>query len=177
MSDAKRLYVLRHAKSSWDDPVLPDHERPLSRRGQKAVALLAEHVQGIGLEPAVILCSPARRTRETLAGVLPGHDALIEPELYGASANDLLNRLTRLPAGTESVMIVGHNPSVQSLVLKLAGPAAPPARNGEDESPLQMIERKFPTAALATLAILGEWAQLRPGAAALLDYVRPKALA
>ncbi len=169
MTDARLLYVLRHAKSSWEDEALPDHERPLSGRGRRAVALLAEHARARGIDPELVLCSSARRTRETIAGVLPDREALVEPELYGASAAALIERLRQVPASTRSVMLVGHNPSVQRLVLTLAAPA-------DGDGGLADIERKFPTGALAALALAGDWPQLAPGKAELLDYVRPKSL-
>jgi phosphohistidine phosphatase len=166
MSDAKQLFVLRHAKSSWDDPGLPDRDRPLAPRGRRAVKLLAAHVREAGIEPALVLCSPARRTRETLEGVSLGRDRQIETELYGATAADLLGRLRRIPASTPSVMLIGHNPSLQVLVLRLAA-------SGDG---LDAVRNKFPTAALATLTFDGAWSELRPGAAELAAYVRPKDL-
>jgi phosphohistidine phosphatase len=173
---AKHLYVLRHAKSSWDDELIPDHDRPLSGRGRKATALLAEHVRNRGIEPGLVLCSSARRTVETLEGVLPGHSGLIEPALYGASCGQLIERLRAVPPQLSSVLIVGHNPAMQMLVLKLASP--PGRAAGADPDPqLRQIERKFPTGALATLTFEGTWSGLAPASARLLDYVRPKALA
>jgi phosphohistidine phosphatase len=166
MSDAKQLFVLRHAKSSWDDPGLPDRDRPLAPRGRRAVKLLAAHVREAGIEPALVLCSPARRTRETLEGVSPGGDRQIETELYGATAADLIDRLRRIPASTRSVMLIGHNPSLQLLVLRLAA-------HGDG---LDAVRNKFPTAALATLTFDGPWSELGPGAAELAAYVRPKDL-
>jgi phosphohistidine phosphatase len=172
----KLLYVLRHAKSSWDDALLSDHDRPLSPRGYKAVRLLAEHVRAVEVDPALVLCSSARRTQETLHGVLDGHPASIEPELYGASWRQLIERLRGVPANTPSVMVIGHNPAVQMLVLKLATePGSSPLHDAPD-SALGQIERKFPTGALATLELHSDWAGLAPHTATLLDYVRPKAL-
>src|SRR5690242_6830920 len=83
MPAARKLFVLRHAKSSWDDPSVNDHERPLAPRGQRATKLLANHVRSHEIQPQLVLCSSARRTRETLDGVAPGGEVLIEPQLYG----------------------------------------------------------------------------------------------
>src|SRR5437763_11388296 len=69
MPSSKHLFVLRHAKSSWDDPALADHDRPLAARGWRAVKTLAEHVRTSGIKPALVLCSSSRRTRETLDGL------------------------------------------------------------------------------------------------------------
>lgn len=168
-SEPTLLYVLRHAKSSWEDETLPDDERPLSARGERAVRRLAGHARTVKLDPELVLSSPARRTRETVAGLLPGHRALFEPALYGAGPADLLARLREVPPSTRSVMLVGHNPSVQRLVLMLAAPS-------RDDDRLAQIVRKFPTGALATLTLAGDWPELRSGGATLRDYVTPKSL-
>ncbi len=169
---AHQLFILRHAKSSWDDPGLDDHERPLAPRGRRAVKLLAEHMRSSGIQPAQVLCSPARRTLETLEGVSPGGEALIEPDLYAASGADILDRLRRVPEGIQSVMVIGHNPAMQMLVLRLAG------GNGwvQDGTDLAELQRKFPTGALATLGFECTWSELGPGSAHLTAYIRPKAL-
>jgi len=174
MDETRCLYVLRHAKSSWDDASLPDHERPLSPRGRRAVKLLAAYVEVNEIRPELVLCSTARRTRDTLEGVLTnGGTVLTEPGLYDASCSDVVERLRRVPPETHSVMVVGHNPAMQMLVLRLA--------RGEDQledSPesLSDIQRKFPTGALATLTFPAPWAELGAHCAELVGYVRPKSL-
>ena len=170
---SKLLFVLRHAKSSWDDPGLSDRERPLAPRGRRAAALLAQHVRDTGIAPAQVLCSPARRTLETLEGVAPGGEVLIEPELYAANASGIIERLRRIPEELGSVMVIGHNPALQVLVLRLAGGERAVAGGSE----LAEIGRKFPTGALATLALECTWSELAPGRARLTAYVRPKSLA
>ena len=165
----KRLFLLRHAKSSWDDPGLDDHDRPLAARGRRASALIAEHLRREQIEPALVLCSSARRTRETLERVTPQLDPAevrIERGLYGASSEDLLQRLRRVPDEVESVMLVGHQPAIQELALDLA--------SGGSE--LEQVKAKFPTAALATLTFAGAWSELGHRGAELVAYVRPKQL-
>ena len=166
----RRLYVLRHAKSSWDDPGLDDHERPLAPRGQRALKVLRAHLQSSGIKPALVLCSSSRRTRETLQGVQPGGEQLIEPELYGADAGGVIDRLCRVPDDVPSVMVIGHNPALQVLVLRLATRPAEPAEVAE-------VQSKFPTGALATLEFDCGWSELAPGRARLTAFVRPKGLA
>jgi phosphohistidine phosphatase len=107
--------------------------------------------------------------------VLPDREALIEDELYDASAQELIARLQRLPE-IASAMLVGHNPALQMLVLKLAGATGDAYRSQKADSALGHVERKFPTGALATLTLDCDWAELAPGCARLVDYVRPKAL-
>jgi phosphohistidine phosphatase len=178
MQTQKQLFVLRHAKSSWDDPGLDDHERPLAPRGLRAVKLIGDHLRANGIEPAQVLCSSARRTRETLDGVSPGGETLIETELYDANCGEVIERLKRVPADVQSVMVIGHNPAMQMLVLRLTG------ANGFDasaEAPrpdrnLSEVQRKFPTGALATLTFQCAWSELEPGCATLASYVSPKGL-
>jgi phosphohistidine phosphatase len=165
----RRLYVLRHAKSSWADEGLPDRERPLAPRGRRAAQRLAAHLDEQGVRPDVVLCSPAVRTRQTLDLVLPGLgdgvEVLVEDELYGASAGQLLARLRCLAEEVRSAMIVGHNPGVQELTLLLARASALRER----------AAAHFPTAALATLEIRrGDWTALDRGRADLVGYRVPR---
>jgi phosphohistidine phosphatase len=168
----KLLFVLRHAKSSWDDPGLDDHERPLAPRGQRAAELLAQHLADQHIQPAQVLCSSARRTVETCVGVAPGGELLIEPELYCASGDDVLERLRQVPEETPSVMVIGHNPALQTLVLRLAG-ANGDAPKGSD---LAEVQHKFPTGALATLSFECSWSELAAGSAKLDGLLRPRDL-
>jgi phosphohistidine phosphatase len=113
-----------------------------------------------------VLCSPARRTRDTLALLEPGGEVRVEQELYRASDGELLDRLRGVPDAVESVMLIGHNPAIQDLALLLAGGGPRLAK----------MESKFPTAALATLTFEGGWAQLAPRGAELAAFVTPKQL-
>lgn len=167
----KQLFLLRHAKSSWSDSELVDHDRPLAPRGRRALKLIAEHLGREGVTPALVLCSSARRTRETLERIAPalgeGIPVQIERELYAASEQRLLERLRAVEDGVESVMLIGHNPGVEQLALSLAG-------RGQN---LAGLRRKYPTGALATLDFSGRWGDLQPGRAELTDFVTPKQLA
>lgn len=178
MTDHRQLFVLRHAKSSWDDPGLDDHERPLAPRGRRAVKALAEHLHTAGVAPQQILCSSARRTRETLAGADPPGERVVERALYSAGVDDLVERLRRVPENLASVMIVGHNPAMQMLVLRLTGAngngralaSSPP------DGDLGELHRKFPTCALATLEFDCPWDEIGPGCARLSAFVVPRHL-
>ena len=166
----RTLYLLRHAKSSWDDAALADHDRPLAPRGRRATKLLAKHIRGAGIVPELVLCSTARRVRETFEGISPalGDDVEVrfEPKLYGASADELPARLQAIPENVESAMLIGHNPSIQTLAECLCG----------DGDELERIRRKYPTGALATVQFPVAWHELAPGAATLADFVSPKDL-
>ena len=172
MPAPRQLYVLRHAKSSWDESGLYDHDRPLAPRGRRAVGALARHFKTDGIQPALILCSSARRTRETLEGIGLDGRISIEPELYSANVDQLLARLWRIPDQTGSAMVVGHNPALQILVLRLSGSSP----DSEGRADLESVRRKFPTGALATLSFDCAWRQLAAGTAELVGLVRPKDL-
>jgi phosphohistidine phosphatase len=162
----KHLFLLRHAKSSWDEAGLADRDRPLAPRGRRATKLMARHLRDEKISPSLVLCSPARRTRETLEAVDPGGEVKFEDALYGASETELLERLREVPDATDSVMLIGHNPAIHELALGLAGA-------GDRRA---YMERKFPTGALATLAVPDQWRELGPGSAELVAFVTPKDL-
>jgi phosphohistidine phosphatase len=132
---------------------------------------MAAHLARLGIEPELVLCSPARRTRETLELVRPGLGAAktvrLEDALYGASPDELLEHLRTVPETVASVMLIGHNPGLQDLALTLAS-------SGPE---LDRLEEKFPTAALATLELVRTpWARLAQAGATLSGYVVPKQL-
>lgn len=167
----RTLYLLRHAKSSWDHPALSDIERPLTPRGQRAAKQVADHLVRLGIEPELVLCSTAVRTRATLELVRPalGDNSAVtlEDGLYAASSGELLDRIRRVPDAIASVMLIAHNPGLQQLALALAS-------SGEE---LPRLESKFPTAALATLSIPEtSWSRLARGHAFLTAFVVPKQL-
>ncbi len=166
------LHVLRHAKSSWDDTALPDHDRPLTPRGRRATARVAEHLRRQRVQPDLVLCSTARRAYETLEGIvgaLNAKEIIVDQTLYGASVSELLARLRRVGGDVRSVMVIGHNPGLHDLVVTLAG-------DGDDDA-LLTVRRKFPTGALATLSFPGlAWDRLGPGAAYLETLVLPREL-
>jgi phosphohistidine phosphatase len=162
----RRLYLLRHAKSSWKEAGIPDHDRPLASRGRKAAKAMAVHLEAQRVRPELVLCSSATRARQTFERVEPlgAREVHIERELYGADAATLLGRLRDVPEPVASVMVIAHNPGLEDLVRLLAP--------DHDE-----LGTKFPTGALATLAFADrEWAALERGTTELVDFVRPREL-
>ncbi len=124
-----RLLLLRHAKSSWGDPGLADIERPLSARGRRSAAAVAKAIADRGLAPDRILCSPARRTRETLAALLPylggeGHVS-IDPRLYEQGDGDYRGVIAASGGDAATLMVIGHNPAIQATALVLIGGGEP----------------------------------------------------
>jgi len=145
----KTLLVLRHAKSSWNDSTLDDHERPLNARGQRDAPRMGELVREHGLVPDVILSSDAVRTRLTAEAVSEAAgfagEIRLDATLYLASASEIIDVLRAVPdTNANTVMVVGHNPGLEQLVATLTG---------EDHD--------MPTAALAQIFLpIGEWRDL-----------------
>ena len=166
----RTLYLLRHAKSSWDAPDLADSDRPLAPRGRRATALIADHMRAEGIAPELVICSPAVRARQTLDGLgdaVASARVEIAPDIYEAHESDLLERARKAPEDVASVLMIGHNPSIQRLVLLLA----------DENERLDQLRGKFPTAALATLSIeSARWQDLHPGDAKLTAFVKPRDL-
>jgi phosphohistidine phosphatase len=166
-----RIHLLRHAKSSWDEPGLVDHDRPLAKRGRKASALLRDHLRSTGFAPDLVLCSSAVRAVQTLERVRDGLPAAIpvevERDLYHAGSGGLLERLQALPEQVGSVLVVAHNPGIEDLAVGLAGA-------GEDIR--ARMEAKYPTGGLASLRFEGRWPDLSRGAATLESFIAPREL-
>lgn len=161
------LYLLRHAKSSRDDAAIADFDRPLNARGRAAATLVAGLLRTRGIRPPLVLCSPARRTRETCAALaesLAGAELCFDGELYAAHRDRLLARLRRCPGGCATVMVIGHNPGLEDLARLLTGPA--------DGAAAAAMRQKFPTAALAVLDCPA-WSELGPGRCTLREFIRP----
>lgn len=162
----RRLILTRHAKSSWDDPLMSDHDRPLNARGTAAARELGDFLASRGLEPEEVLCSTAQRTRETWDRVA---GAVLEtrPEvryldaLYHAAPDVMLAHLRH--ATHPTVMMIGHNPGIAEFAARL------PARPIFDPD-----FRKFPTC--ATLIIdfqIDDWSEVKPGFGSMLDFFTP----
>jgi phosphohistidine phosphatase len=168
-----RIYLLRHAKSSWGDPSQADVRRPLAPRGRKALKALARHMRAMDVAPDLVLCSPAVRAVQTWEGVAsglpPGTPVEFDEAVYHSGADDLLARLRRLPPEIDSVLVVGHNPALEDLALGLVAAGDPDLRT--------QLETKFPTGALASLELAATWHDLRWGTATLVAYVVPRDLA
>ena len=170
----KTLTVLRHAKSSWDDPVARDFDRPLNTRGQRAAVTMGRHMRSEGLEFDHVVASPAVRIVETVEQVEAGYGSALAPawdrRIYLASASTLLDVVHELPAGADSALLIGHNPGLEDLVLMLV-----PDRAGDLLR--DSVEEKFPTAALAVITFdTDDWGAIRAGAGTLLRFTRPRDL-
>jgi phosphohistidine phosphatase len=169
----KHLFLLRHAKSAWDDFDLPDHERPLSRRGQRGARLIAEALAADGSLPDRILCSPAERCRQTLAILLErigtAPDVVFVDAIYQPASPDYRNVIGGRGGDAERLMVIGHNPTIQATAISLAG-------SGEDDL-VEKMAAKYPAGALAVLAFdIADWWALAPHTGRLTTYLVPRAL-
>jgi phosphohistidine phosphatase len=169
----RRLYLLRHAKSSWDDEARDDHDRDLSARGRQAAERMGAFCGAQGIAPALVLCSTARRARETLARLVPHLAATgrieFEEGLYLAGAGALLRRLRRIEDQIGSVMVIGHNPGLQEFAVQLCG-------TGDTEA-LAKLRGKYPTAALAEILLpIDRWRDANADGGRLVRFVVPRDL-
>jgi phosphohistidine phosphatase len=164
------LYLLRHAKAMPQNEPVADRDRPLEERGRKGARAIAQWIGDRGLEPELVLCSPATRTRETLELIVGSFarqpDIRYEGELYVADAGRLLERLRELPGSVRRVMLIGHNPGLHELAQSLADSTADPLG--------QRLASGLPTAGLARFEIETEWASLRRRSARLVAMVSPR---
>ncbi len=169
----KTLTLLRHAKSGWDDPVARDFDRPLNPKGRRAAATMGRHMRSLELAFDRVVASPAVRVEETIAEIEAGYAGALAPEwdrrVYLASAGMLLDVVRETDDRVGSLLLVGHNPGLEDLVLLLV-----PDERG---SLRDHVEEKYPTATLAELTFdVDSWAAVAAGGAMLARFVRPRDL-
>ncbi|MDR7126292.1 histidine phosphatase family protein [Pseudotabrizicola sp. 4114] len=162
----KRLILTRHAKSSWDDPLTPDHDRPLNERGRAAAADLGQWLASRGYVPGQVLCSDSLRTRKTWAGIAPALPGTPEPELkpalYHAGAEVMLAVLRHATADT--VMMVGHNPGIAEFAARIVAHA-----------PVNPEFSRYPTGATLVVDFVADtWADVGFGQGVVDDFIVPR---
>lgn len=165
------LSLLRHAKSSWKDTAVPDHDRPLNARGTVEAPLMGKAMAEHGLDPDVVLCSTARRTRDTLELVLPElktePKVIYEDGLYHGTPAEMLAIVQGVAPSAHQVLLVGHNPEIQTFALDLIGSGS---KHLKDQ-----LETKYPTAGLVVLRFLtGGWKDLAVNSGKLELFLSPK---
>ena len=167
-----RLYLLRHAKSSWAEPGKRDIDRKLNAHGESDLPNIANLMKGRGWVPAHVYCSDAVRTRETLAGIegsfVPRPGISYRADLYSGDTDTYMQCLMA-HGGNEALMLVGHNPSCEGLAMQLVNDGAPES--------LKTLAMKYPTGGLAVFDIaLSSWSALKPHCAHLVDFIIPREL-
>ncbi|SON56243.1 phosphohistidine phosphatase SixA [Hartmannibacter diazotrophicus] len=168
-----RLFLLRHAKSAWDDPMIRDFDRPLNVRGRAAATLMGRHMADHALIPDKVLCSSARRTRETFAGVIPYFGADLEcrflQQLYEAPEAAYLKAIKELGGSAKALMLIGHNPTIQTFAGSLIDRGNPAL--------VEQLHDKFPTAGLAVIDFdLASWNRLEPKSGRIVAFFKPREL-
>jgi len=166
----RELLLLRHGKSDWDQPV-DDQRRPLKKRGRKAAARIGTWIREQNKIPDLVISSPAVRALETariVAGEVGIPETMIQldPAIYEAHWSDLLARVRTLPKKRKRIMLVGHNTSMEELLLYLADGRAQPAANG----------KIMPTATLGLFCFQGSWRNLAPEQVDAVTVIRPREL-
>jgi phosphohistidine phosphatase len=173
----RTLHLLRHAKSSWDDPALRDDERPLAPRGRRAAAALRGWLDGARTPGDrrsridLVLVSPAVRARQTWEAVAPALDVgevRTDATIYEASAQTLLTLVRSTPSAHRSLLLVGHNPGLHELATWLSGDG--------NHGLLDALHEKFPTGAFASLSFASSWTHVRRGSGLLTAFVRARDL-
>ncbi len=166
----KTLTLLRHAKSGWDDAVARDFDRPLNDKGRRAARAMGRYLAREGLAFDRVIASSAVRVVETLAEVGATCGAALDPvwdkRLYLAPPEQIMEVVAALAGDAATLLVAGHNPGLEKLVLDLA-------EAGEARA---AVECKFPTAALAQLTWEGDWTSPGNGGATLVRFVRPRDL-
>lgn len=174
----KTLGLFRHAKSDWHDPRARDFDRPLNARGRKGATIMGKHIIEHGPRWQRILASPAVRVTETIELSTRAASRPVginwDRRIYLASSASLIDVLREQDGaqgkGPASILIVGHNPSLEDLIFDLVP--------DDGSSPLRdTVEEKFPTAAYAVLEVdIDDWADLSDGSARLVHLARPRDL-
>lgn len=170
----KTLTLLRHAKSSWDDPVSRDFDRPLNGKGQRAALAVGRYLRSEGITFDHVVASPATRIVETVEQVEAGYGSDLAPlwdkRIYLASAGSLLDVVHELPAQAQTALLIGHNPGFEDLILTLI-----PDRAGD--ALRDSVEEKFPTAAIAEMTFdVADWTAIRADGGTLVRFIRPRDL-
>lgn len=170
----RRLILFRHAKSSWDDPALDDHDRPLAPRGLEAAPRMGAWLAERGYAPEAVLTSTSARTLETwdlARRALPGApDPMVTSRLYHADPETMLAVLRRAPPDAQAVALIGHQPGISSFARKLSAPDVPAA--------CARAFKRFPTAAVAVIDFdAPDWSSVGWRTGRFHAFAAPKELA
>ncbi len=166
------IAIMRHAKSDWGQPGLADFDRPLNERGRKAAKRVGRELKRRKVRFDRVIASPAARVRETLAELAKGYGEPLDPEfeqrIYEAGVDDLFELVRTIPGPVHAPLLVGHNPGLHQLVLKLAR---------DDDQFRGKISDNLPTAALALIELpAGRWDEVEPGTGRIVELILPREL-
>jgi phosphohistidine phosphatase len=166
----RRLGLLRHAKSNWDDTTLRDFDRGLNQRGRRGAALIGQHIAEQGITWDAVIASPAARVQRTLEASGLALEPQFDQRAYLADAATLIDLLRQVDDDDASVLLVGHNPGLHELLFRLVDP-------DEETDLFARAAERFPTASFAVIELaIDHWADLTPGCGQLGHFVRPRDL-
>jgi phosphohistidine phosphatase len=170
----KTLTLLRHAKSGWDDPVARDFDRPLNKRGEKAANVIGAWMRRQKMAFDHVVASPAVRVIDTIDQIEDSYGELGEPKwerrIYLASSASLMDVLRETDDAFTSVLMIGHNPGLEDLILELVP-------ESKDDPLRALVFEKYPTAAVAEIALdIKGWADIEHNIGQLTRYIRPRDL-
>lgn len=166
----KRLGLFRHAKSEWDDMAERDFDRGINERGRRGSVVMGDHIREHGIDWGAVVASPAIRVSATLELAMPEVEPIYDQRLYLASVETILEAVEAHGGDHDAVMVAGHNPGLQEVVLELVSPAH------EDELFREAVV-KFPTAAYAVLELdIDDWSQMKKFVGKLAHFKRPRDL-
>jgi phosphohistidine phosphatase len=170
----KTLTLLRHAKSGWDDPVARDFDRPLNKRGERASHVIGAWMRNQKMAFDHVVASPAVRVIDTLDQIVSTYGELGEPtwerRIYLASSASLMDVLRETDDAYDNVLMVGHNPGLEDLILELVP-------EHKDDALRALVYYKYPTAAVAEITLaIDNWADIERNTGTLTRYIRPRDL-
>ena len=167
MNDQRTLLLMRHAKSDYPAGVA-DHDRPLAPRGIREAGLAGDWLRANVPTIDAVLCSTATRARQTLDNTRIGAPVRHSERLYGATPGTMIEEINETADAVATLLVVGHEPTMSALALILADD------DGTDTAVVERISVKFPTSAIAALAVPCAWKGLEPGRAALTGFEVPR---
>lgn len=167
----RELFIVRHAKSDWSQAVARDFDRPLTKRGEKDAPLIAKWLKEQHIKPELLISSPAQRAKQTADAIIsqlqiPQQNISFDKRLYLASTDTLLDVLSELNHDLTAVMLIGHNPGLENLIIHLS----------QDALPYKHDAKLLTTANVAQLRFKFAWNSIQPKEAQLINFVRPRDL-
>lgn len=170
LPDVKILGLFRHAKSDWDDMAKRDFDRGLNDRGRRGAKLMGDHIRKHGIKWGTVIASPAERNRLTMEAAMPDADVQYDKRIYLASSDTILETVADLAGTSDTVLVSGHNPGMQEVLLELVS-------EGHENKLFFEAARKFPTASYAVLELdIDDWSELKPRCGKLVHFARPRDL-
>ncbi|WP_260739946.1 histidine phosphatase family protein [Mycobacterium sp. SMC-2] len=166
MEDQRTLLLMRHAKSGYP-PGVADHDRPLAPRGVREAGLAGDWLRANVPAIDAVLCSTATRTRQTFVNTRIDAPARYSERLYGATPGTLIEEISTVGEGVETLLVIGHEPTMSAVALGLGG-------SGTDVAVAERVSAKFPTSAIAVLTVPSGWKCLELGRAALIGFEVPR---